>query len=288
MSIKIKIGCDPEFFLMNSSGKIVSAEGIVPGDKLNPHVVKKGTIQVDGFAAEIGINPADSAEEFADNVETVLEEIKRYTGDHKFIFKDHNVFGDDVYLGVSDKCRELGCDPDYSAYTKVANPVPVPNPRGLRTAAGHIHIGWGQDLDITDPGHFLDCVAVAKQMDWFLGVPSLAWSKGTVRRSLYGKAGAFRVKPYGMEYRTPDNGWLVSRDRILLMASNAALGMDALYKGQHVYNGFQCQTYINSGNYTEAAMYADKLRIPREKTRKEKEAEAQKIASRASAVKKVA
>ena len=255
-NLNILVGCDPEIALRNpNSKKFVSAEGILPGDKLNPHKVNKGTIQVDGFAAEIGIDPARSAEEFSDNVETVLEELKKFTTGYDLVYTDHVIFDEDVFLNQSDKGRELGCEPDYSAYTGVANNPPVPNPPTLRTMSGHIHIGWGKDMDIADPGHFADCIAVTKQMDWFLGVPGLIWNPGTVRRKLYGKAGAFRVKSYGVEYRTPDNSWLRSRDRMKMMFDNAVLGMNRLYAGEHLYEKVNAQGFIDRATRHQDVRY---------------------------------
>jgi hypothetical protein len=52
------------------------------------------------------------------------------------------------------------------------------------------------------------CITLVKQLDAYLGIPSLEWDKDTLRRRLYGKAGAFRPKPYGVEYRTLSNAWL--------------------------------------------------------------------------------
>lgn len=262
----IKIGCDPEIALRNpNSGKFVSAEGIVPGSKKEPVKVKKGTVQVDGFAAEIGIDPASNANEFADNVETVLEELKRYTGAYEFVYTDALRFDKDVFLAQSDAGRQLGCDPDFSAHTKAENPMPVPNPLELRTFSGHIHIGWDEGMDITDPAHFLDCINVAKQMDWSVGVPSTAWNKGTKRRSLYGKAGCFRPKPYGMEYRTPDNGWLVSRERMEYVANGVLIGMEQLYKANHYTNRYGAKGYIDSADryaFTQCLPYIAALGIP--------------------------
>lgn len=266
MAFKVLVGADPELCLRNpNSGKFVSAEGIVPGDKLNPHKVKKGSIQVDGFAAEIGIDPASSANEFVDNINTVLEELKRYTGGYEFVFTDHVIFDEDVYLGQSDKGRELGCNPDFNAYTKLPNNSPVPNPKQLRTFAGHIHLGWLEGADITEQGHFLDCVNVAKQMDWWLGVPAMWWGKGSVRRTLYGKAGCFRVKSYGCEYRTPDNSWLKNNDRMKLMYNNAVKGLEALYKGDHASNKYSAQTLIDRPGTNSVKLntdYLGALRIP--------------------------
>ena len=266
--MKLLLGCDPEFVLKNpNSGKFVSAEGIVPGDKLNPHKVKKGTVQVDGFACEIGIEPAKSSEEFADNVETVLEELKKFTGGYEHVYPlDHVVFDKDVFSGQSEKGQELGCDPDFNAYSRLANPTPVPNPKTLRVFAGHIHIGWTEGEDVTSVGHFMDCVSVIKQMDCYIGAPSLAWNRGIVRRSMYGRAGDFRVKPYGVEYRTPDNGWLSSRDRMKMVFDNAVAGMKALYDNKHAYNGWDkiCEGGINTGNYEALIRHLQKHGISHE------------------------
>lgn len=264
MSLKILIGCDPEIALFDpKKKKFVSAEGIVPGDKLNPHKVKKGTIQTDGFAAEIGITPASSSGEFIENVQTVLEELRGYTRGLEFRFIDHVIFEDDVYKGQSEEGRQLGCEPDFSAYTRLANPMPVPNPPSMRTFSGHIHIGWCEDADITDPGHFADGISVSKQMDWALGVPTSLWNPGSLRRKLYGKAGAFRLKTYGAEYRTPDNGWLVSEERMKLVFDNAVLGMNQLYKGNHYSAKWNPQKIIDSNSEQGSQIdYLRNLKIP--------------------------
>jgi len=68
----------------------------------------------------------------------------------------------------------------------------------MRSAGGHIHVETS-----------LDKAAVIRAMDLFLGVPSLILdSKGGMRRQLYGKAGAYRPKSYGVEYRTLSNFWI--------------------------------------------------------------------------------
>ena len=91
----------------------------------------------------------------------------------------------------------FGCEPDYNAYTKQANPKPNPTHPGMRSAGGHIHVE-------TDANK----LAVVKAMDLFLGVPSVIMDNGVERKQLYGKAGAFRPKAYGVEYRTLSNFWV--------------------------------------------------------------------------------
>jgi phiEco32-like amidoligase-type 2 protein len=86
---------------------------------------------------------------------------------------------------------------------------------------------------------------VAKQMDWSLGVPSMLMNPNSKRRALYGKAGAFRPKSYGCEYRTPDNSWLTSRDRMIYMFNNAVMGMDKLMEGTHFSDRWNASNVIN-------------------------------------------
>lgn len=48
----------------------------------------------------------------------------------------------------------------------------------------------------------------------YLGLPSVLKDPDTKRRSLYGKAGCFRLTPYGLEYRVLSSYFL--RDRATL------------------------------------------------------------------------
>jgi hypothetical protein len=100
--------------------------------------------------------------------------------------------------------QEFGCSPDYNAYTEDENPRPDSR-TNLRTAGGHIHIGY--DNVAIDTSLFL-----VKMCDLFLGLPSVLIDKDVDRRQLYGKAGAFRYKSYGLEYRSLSNFWLRTKD----------------------------------------------------------------------------
>jgi len=94
--------------------------------------------------------------------------------------------------------NRFGCEPDYCAYTKETNPPPRPKNRNLRSAGGHIHVETE-----------LDKFEVVKAMDLFEGVPSMFMdADGKRRKKMYGKAGACRPKPYGVEYRSLSNYWV--------------------------------------------------------------------------------
>lgn len=57
-------------------------------------------------------------------------------------------------------------------------------------------------------------------MDLFLSVPLVIMEPDSKRKELYGKAGAFRPKPYGLEYRTPSN-WYLSDKKLMKWAYNS-------------------------------------------------------------------
>lgn len=211
-------GCDPELFVYNlETGKYVTAEGLIPGTKADPYRVDRGAVQVDGMAAEFNIDPAKTFKEFDENISTVMKQLEAMLPPgHVLKTVPSVVFDKEVFDAAPDKAKELGCSPDYNAWTGKVNPPPRdPSNPYLRTASGHIHIGWTNDADITDPQHVLNCCDLVKQLDWYLGAWSCEMDSDPTRRSLYGKAGALRFKNYGVEYRVLSNFWITDSDRRL-------------------------------------------------------------------------
>jgi len=210
MSLKILIGCDPEVFVHNpASGTFISGHGLVPGDKYNPFAVPYGAVQVDGCALEFNTDPADNADQFVHNVFAVFNQLKSMTPGYELTAIPAVEFEKKYWRSaVPEIAKELGCEPDFCGWTGRTNKRP--NGVGaLRTGSGHVHIGWGSDFDPTIGGeHYELCCEIAKQMDYYLGMYSVLWDPDPTRRTLYGKAGAFRPKSYGIEYRVMSNAWL--------------------------------------------------------------------------------
>lgn len=246
--MQVLIGADPELFLQDRDGKFVSAHNLVPGSKREPHKVHKGAVQLDGTAFEFNIDPASSAKEFLSNIKTVTEQMREMVPGYNIVCEPVATFDDDYFMWeIPGYAKELGCDPDYDAYTMEPNPRPDQQVT-FRTGSGHVHIGWTNGMDPMDPKHFELCGAMARQMDYYLGVYSLLWDPDPTRRQLYGKAGAFRPKPYGMEYRTLSNRWLQSDELIGFVFNNAKLGATRLLKGFKVEEiwGTTARRFINN------------------------------------------
>ena len=237
------IGTDPELFV-TKGGILQSAFGLIKGDKANPFVVDNGAVQVDGMALEFNTDPTDCEDTFVSHLSTVMKQLKEMVPDYEFFLEPTAEFGKDYIEEQPLAARELGCDPDYNAYTGKVNKKPDGD-GGFRTASGHIHIGWTEGEDVNCPFHFDECCSVAKQLDAYLGIPSLLFDADEKRRQMYGQAGAFRPKPYGMEYRVLSNAWLKTEELQRWVFSNAQLAMDRLVAGEALE--IDTQYFINRG-----------------------------------------
>ncbi len=234
----ILIGADPELFMRSpNTGAFVSAREHnivrVPGTKHEPFKVPFGAVQIDGTALEFNIDPARTVEEFVHNIQHVRETIAGYVPGYNVVAEPTATYEQEYFTwDVPSEAKELGCDPDFCGWSLEVNPRPDPQGKPFRTASGHIHIGWTDGADIFDKDHFEQCGRIARQMDYYLGIHSLSWDTDSTRRELYGKAAAFRPKPYGMEYRTLSNRWLTSEPLIRWVYNQAILGMRAAEEGR--------------------------------------------------------
>lgn len=230
---EFKIGADPELFIIEkATGKLVSAHGMLPGDKKNPHRVKHGAVQVDGMAAEFNIDPARTANEFVRNIKSVMGSLQAIVGDkYELVAIPTAHFGKELIDAQPDEAKELGCDADYDAWTGKQNPTPdVEAP--YRTGAGHVHIGWTDGQDTSDVQHRGICEHLIRNLDLYT-CPLLKLEDDVLRRQLYGKAGAYRPKSYGVEYRTPSNVWLKNEKTMRLMWAMVRKAILACVHGKH-------------------------------------------------------
>lgn len=259
-------GCDPEMFVRDHNGRHVSAAGLLPGTKEEPYKVDGGAVQVDGMAAEFNIDPVTTFEEFNSNISKVVKQMEKMlpTG-YTFDYSPAVNFDKEVFEDAPDEAKELGCSPDYNAWTGGVNPPPsCPTSPYLRTASGHLHIGWTDGAEQSDIQHLANCNDLVKQLDYYLGGWSLKIDPDMRRRRLYGKAGACRYKPYGVEYRVLSNFWVPTRDRRLNVwnrMQQALWDMSKLYIPERAkkYNEFII-TAINEGIVNPAMTSA--LRYP--------------------------
>lgn len=225
------IGCDPELIVIDPTGKPVCADGLLPGTKDKPYSLVGGAVQVDGFAAEFNIKPANTFVHFWTRCRNVQDSIKQMLPPgYDLLCAPSTEFSHDVFEAAPARAKELGCMPDFNAWTNNVNTPPRPpeDMPTLRTMAGHIHIGWTDDASLEDEEHLNNCNDLVKQLDWYLGAWSITQDPDTTRRRLYGQAGACRYKPYGVEYRVLSNFWLKDMDTCLGMWNRLVKAIDAM------------------------------------------------------------
>lgn len=256
----ITVGCDPELFVSDGQ-KIVSAHAFIPGSKASPFSVASGAVQPDGVAAEFNTVPAFNGGEMRTHCQTVLQQLKGYLpSGHKLVIEPVAFFDEEVWKTIPKEVQVLGCNPDFNAWTGEANPVPNDPDEfpKMRTASGHIHLGWTKDQDPKDAMHFEDCRVVAKQLDYWVGLWTLLFDPDDRRRKMYGRAGAFRPKPYGIEYRTPSNMWLKSSSLMEWIGDASIKALVRVFTGQLMEEkyGDLAQTIINENNFF---WYEDKI-----------------------------
>jgi len=198
--MKFYIGADPELFIKTKYGSYKSAVGLIGGSKETPRPIDNlgNAILEDNVAVEFNIQPAENVMQFRAHIHKVLNYIRSILPDYNLDTASAVSFPEDELN--TPQAQEFGCMPDYNAWQKRVNEKPYAQDKNLRSAGGHIHVGSA--IAINDP------IGVIRAMDLFLGVPSLVLDDGKLRRELYGKAGCFRIKPYGAEYRTLSNFWI--------------------------------------------------------------------------------
>lgn len=208
--MELTIGADPEFFVRKGR-HFISGHTFDCGTKEKPMETKHGTIQMDGIALECNVKPSATKEEFIQNVRGVTGDlralVKSSDAGAELVARPTIFFGTKKLSALPKHVGKLGCTPDFNAYTK--SQIPAPNGESpFRTGAGHIHLGWTNVANPRNKKHFDDCCSLVKELDYYLGLPSLLWDNDVRRRKMYGRAGAFRPKPYGLEYRVLSNKWL--------------------------------------------------------------------------------
>lgn len=260
-------GTDPEMFARRAdTGVITSVAGLLGCSKdqkleLAPFV----RLQEDNVLAEFDINPCESFAQFNASIKDGIELTRAMLAKH----------GLDIAEGVSshiytkseldsfDKSAFVfGCTPDYNAMTGQKNPSPAAADPGLRTAGGHVHIGFPSGIKVQRESQ-MDAGVLC---DYFLSLPSLFIDQDVRRKELYGKAGAIRFKDYGIEYRSLSNFWIFKEDLRKMIYDQVEkvvkeLATDKVMELNSILPVHQLQEIINTNDLRQAESYLSRFNI---------------------------
>lgn len=259
------IGSDPEMFVKRGD-TIASAAGVLGCSKDQKLALSaRVRLQEDNVLAEFDINPCSSFDEFnasmQEGIDLAKAELAKYGLDVAEGVTSH-IYTPEELASFDKSAFVFGCTPDFNALSMRQNASPKSNNPGLRTAGGHIHIGFDQRMRVTrdlqsDAG--LLC-------DYYHSLPSLFMDNDTRRKELYGKAGAIRMKDYGIEYRSLSAFWIAQENlRRFIYDQTAkvveALGTDRLRQLNSILPLDRLQQIINTNDRRQADSFMARLQV---------------------------
>jgi hypothetical protein len=172
-------------------------------------------------ALEYNIPPAEDADQLVDHIGRVMAFLGGQVQQMGLSFSQESAARFPAAELAHPMAQEFGCDPDYNAWKNgEINPRPRAKDKTLRSCGGHVHIGGVPFASQEDIWYFI------KLLDLYLSVPATLMDKDDRRKELYGKPGAFRYKPYGCEYRSLSNFWIVE-DKTDWVWDSVSLAVDA-------------------------------------------------------------
>jgi hypothetical protein len=226
----ISFGSDPEFILIDTDGNYRTAIGIVQGDRENRISLQGHQFFYDNVMAECAIKPARSKKKTLENFRECLQLYADMVRPYKLHVQASHTYSETEMRHPA--TREAGCEPDYCAYQwKLQKPPKrAIEQTNLRSCGGHIHLGHPI---LTSDGP--EPLLAIFMLDLMVGVPSLWLDKdptSAARRGLYGKAGRYRPKDYGLEYRSLGNFWLQSPQLVSLVFDLCRFAVEMVADGR--------------------------------------------------------
>jgi len=253
MNIKIEnwiVGSDPECFLRNRESKeIVSAIPYIPGSKYEPYQIpelsKGHMIQTDNIMTEYCLPATSNWKELKKSFDDCVAYTNKIIPSELEVAVLASAKVAEQYLN-HEQAKKFGCDPDYNAWSDDMN-IPPESDTNLRTCGGHIHIGYDNpDMDVS--------IKLIKALDIYLGIPSILLDTDKDRKKMYGKAGAYRLKPYGVEYRGLSNFWLADNEMMNLIFNGIRMAVNMINSTEGYLDRMadnlqmKVQTCINTGD----------------------------------------
>lgn len=218
--MNVTIGCDPELFIFdNVKQRIVPAIGKIGGSKTAPMSLRAGgMVQLDGTVLEFGTAPATSSGDFIRQLQSNITEIRtkldnRFHG--RYELRCGALAGYDPedieenHIGL-----DVGCSPQYKFVSHNSLQAVGGVSKLSREAipvGGHIHVGFGCNLPVTDERLVVSAARFTELFHQYM--PRWCMPSSFQREEILGidDEAVVRIKPYGLEYRNMPSYWLANR-----------------------------------------------------------------------------
>ena len=242
----VTLGCDPEFFFSGSKGKTTGAEKVLPengitykpgtagkrdGDYTSCGNVKASKIVIDGVQAELNPRPNTCRANLGNEISACFRDLhKALEAQGKGVgvnFMPLVKISQKELDSLSEKSKTFGCAPSTNLYSAAESKITV-NPKKYlkRSAGGHIHLGSNNSAQITKT--LKNVEEMVYMLDIIVGNTCVLLDRNpnnVERRKVYGRAGEYRLKEYGIEYRTLSNFWLQSYQLMSLVTGLARMAV---------------------------------------------------------------
>lgn len=246
--VRFSLGSDPEFFFMHE-GDVVPSVNILSG--------KSDSVKPDGVQGEL--NPrADKCRQFAGTylgraILEANEEAQKIGA--TLDFSVGHVLSDKAWKRTPISARRFGCSPTLNSHESKFERVSGLRER-FRAAGGHIHVAY-KSKDNSKLVQVMDIVAgntcVLVDRD----------ENNARRRVMYGRAGEYREKPYGLEYRVLSNFWL--KHNVLFSLANAlvrnACGIDSVGLSDELISRFDMNKVRDAINNNDKELALENFKI---------------------------
>lgn len=135
----ITLGADPELFMVDAAGGLISAIGRIGGSKDQPKELlelgKGFAVQEDNVAVEFNIPPSDSKLQFRTNINKAMSYLSDLVAQQGLMFVNLSAKEFPAAQLDNPKALEFGCDPDFDAWNRAQpNPRPSAKNKALRSS----------------------------------------------------------------------------------------------------------------------------------------------------------
>lgn len=252
-----QLGSDPELFLEDETGKVISAIGKIGGHKDKPKKVPKlgagFAIQEDNVLLEFNTPPAKLITDWTANHVKMMDYLAALVGKMglKLSNKASHSMDDDQLKHP--KAFVFGCEPDFSVWNLEWNSKPACDDPNLRSAGGHIHVAYDNPTPEKS-------IRLARLLDMTVGAPLAKVDPDKRRAKLYGRPGAIRFKPYGLEYRTPSNYWLLNPTNMDMVFKAVVMTKNGLLPHYEMYapTAEKCRDFLaGEADYPDLSLLED-------------------------------